>query len=415
MIQKDRAIYLCDCDSFFASVEEAFHPEYKNVPFAVAGDPDSRHGIILAKNQMAKKLGIKTAETINDAKRKCPNLLLAPPRHNTYSEFCNRFNAIYEQYTDQVERVSIDESFMDVTGSLHLFGGDPIKLANEIRLRVEREIGITISIGISWNKIFAKVASDINKPNGVCFITRDNYKDIIWTLPVSDMYGVGSKARAVLNKHCIKTIGELAALGADSLKLYLGEASCEMLHRFANGLDDEQVSHIGEQQERKSLGKGRTFKRDLKSENDIRVGVISLADYIAFGLRHENKKCYTIQITIKDTLLKSIQRQKKLVNPTYLASEIVESAMNIIKESWTIGKPIRMLTITAQNLVASDHSGDQLNLFVNPNTGKNKKSEKLELAMDKIRDKYGLHSIQAGSIYNNDLGISDHDTEDELV
>ena len=413
MATKDRVIYLADCDSFFASVEETFHPEYKKVPFAVAGDPENRRGIILAKNQLAKKFGVKTAETINDAKRKCPDLFLAPPRHNTYGEFCDRVNAIYEQYTDQVEAVSVDESFLDVTGSLHLFGGDPVKLAHEIRQRVEREIGITISIGISWNKIFAKVASDINKPNGVCLVTRENYKDVLWKLPVGDMYGVGKKAREALEKSYIKTIGDLARADVKTLKLRVGESAAEHLHICANGLDESLVAVVGQGQPVKSVGNGRTFKRDLKTEHDIKTGLIALADTVASRLRKKDLKCNTIQVTIKDTALKSIQRQKAAKHPTFLAAEIVETAMEIIKASWTIGKPIRLLTITAQNLVPADQACEQLMLFDDPNDGKSKKAEKIELAMDQIRNRYGKHSIQPGVIYKNDLGISDHDEEDE--
>jgi len=413
MAERDRVIYLADCDSFFASVEETFHPEYKKVPFAVAGDPENRRGIILAKNQLAKKFGIKTAETINDAKKKCPDLLLAPPRHNTYGEFCDRVNAIYEQYTDQVERVSVDESFLDVTGSLHLFGNDPVALAHEIRQRVEQEIGITISIGISWNKTFAKVSSDVNKPNGVCHVTRENYKDVIWKLPVGDMYGVGKKAREVLEKSYIKTIGDLATMDIKTLKLRLGESMAEHLHNCTNGLDESQVAVVGQNHPVKSVGNGRTFKRDLKTEHDIKTGLIALADTVASRLHRKNLKCNTIQVTIKDTALKSIQRQKGVKHPTYLAAEIVETAMEIIKASWSIGKPIRLLTITAQNLIPADQASEQLTLFEDPNDGKSKKAERIELTMDQIRSRYGRHSIQPGVIYKNDLGISDHDEEED--
>jgi DNA polymerase-4 len=413
MKSKDRIVYLADCDSFFASVEETFHPEYKKVPMAIAGDPENRRGIILAKNQLAKKAGVKTAETINDARRKCPNLVLAPPRHNTYGEFCDRVNSIYEQYTDQVERVSVDESFLDVTGSLHLFGSNPVELANEIRQRVEQEIGITISIGISWCKVFAKVASDINKPNGVCLVTRENYKDVVWKLPIADMYGVGKKSREALEKSYIKTIGDLAGADVRMLSARLGKSAAEHLHNCTNGLDDSQVALIGQEEPIKSVGNGRTFKRDLKTEHDIKMGVIALADMVASRLRKRDLKCGTIQVTIKDTALKSIQRQKAAKHPTYLAAEITETAMEIIKASWPAGKPIRLLTITAQNLMPADQACEQLNLFDKPADNKGDKAEKIELAMDKIRNRYGRHSIQLGAIYKNDLGISDHDEEDE--
>ena len=192
-VEKDRIIFHADCDGFFASVEETYHPEYREIPMAVAGNPENRHGIILAKNTLAKKAGIKTAETIWKAKQKCPDLFLCPPRHQEYSDFCNRINEIYENYTDQVERFSIDESFLDVTGSLHLFGGNPLELAHRIRREVQEKIDLTISIGVSYNKIFAKVGSDYCKPNNAVLITRNNYKQIIWPLPVSDLFMAGRK------------------------------------------------------------------------------------------------------------------------------------------------------------------------------------------------------------------------------
>ena len=198
----DPVYYHADCNSFFASVEETFHPEYKKVPMAVAGDPANRHGIILAKNELAKGYGIMTAETIHSAKRKCPALLLCPPRRGEYGEFCDRINAIYETYTDFAERFSIDESFLDMT----FFRGDELVIAHEIRERVARETGITISIGVSWNRTFAKMGSDYKKPNAVTHITRENYQQILWPLPVGELFGVGRKMVPELDKYSIRTI-----------------------------------------------------------------------------------------------------------------------------------------------------------------------------------------------------------------
>ncbi|MDR1928296.1 MAG: DNA polymerase IV [Oscillospiraceae bacterium] len=423
----DRIIFHCDCDSFFASVEETFHPEYKKIPMAVAGDPESRRGIILAKNQLAKGFGVKTAETIWSAKQKCPDLVLAPPRHHTYGEFCVRINAIYADYTDQVERFSVDESWLDVTGSLHIFGQrdavancasrlSPMeqgaKLAHAIRRRVQRETGVTISIGVSWNKIFAKVASDINKPNNICVVTRENYRDVIWSLPVRDLFGVGHKAAEELHRHYIRTIGDLAAADEKMLRRLFGKMGGE-LHSSANGLDESPVKRIGEEEPVKSVGNGLTFKRDLISEHDIRTGVIALADSVALRLRRHGLKCMTVQVTIKDSALKSIQRQKTTSHPTQLAAALTETAMELIKASWSIGKPIRMLTITAGNLVPEDEAVEQLSLFGEASDAKAKKTEKLEQAMDQIRGKYGKHSIQPGVILGNDLGIRDSDETDE--
>ena len=411
MKEKDRVIYLADADAFFASVEETFHPEYKTVPMAVAGDPETRRGIVLAKNPLAKKCGIKTAETIHSAKQKCPNLVLAPPRMHAYYAFCERINAIYEQYTDQVERFSVDESWLDVTGSLHLFGGDPVALAHEIRQRVEREIGITISIGISWNKIFAKLGSDLNKPNNICLISRENYKEVAWRLPVGDLFSVGKTTADTLRKQFIQTIGELAAADAGMLRHNFGKMG-DQLHLFANGLDTSPVARVGEQEPVKSVGKGLTFRRDLETEHDIKTGISALADSVAARLRKANMKCSTVQLTIKNTALQSIQRQKRTKQPTYLAADIAQTAMEIIKASWNLGKPIRMLTVTAQNLTPVDQATLQLSLFDEADDGKGKRTENLEKTLDSIRKRYGKHSIQPGVILKNDLGISEHDEEE---
>ena len=205
----DRVILHADCNSYFASVESIDHPEYRQVPMAVCGDPELRHGIILAKNELAKAYHIQTAETIYSAKKKCPDLLLVPAHHEKYSQVCERINAIYEGYTDLVERFSIDESFLDVTGSRHLFGSGR-EIADELRRRVREEIGVTISVGVSFNKTFAKMGSDYKKPDATTLISRENYKDLLWPLPIEDLLFVGKAGAALLRSRGILTVGDLA-------------------------------------------------------------------------------------------------------------------------------------------------------------------------------------------------------------
>jgi DNA polymerase-4 len=403
MHMPDRTILHCDCDSFFASVEETFHPEYRQVPMAVAGDPESRRGIILAKNQLAKGFGVKTAETIWAAKQKCPGLVLTPPRHHVYQDFCERVNAIYEQYSDQVERCSIDESFLDITGTLHMFGGDAIAMAHAIQQQVSIEIGVTISIGLSWNKTFAKLGSDQNKPNGLFVITRENFQQTVWPLPVGEFFGVGKNTVETLRKWGILTIGDLARADLLSLRQQFGKMG-EQLHANANGNDASPVRHIGEEEQVKSVGNGITFKRDLVSESDIHTGVIALADSVASRLRAQNLKCRTVQVTIKDTQLKSIQRQKAPPHTTFLAAELSQTAIEIIESVWPKGKPIRLLALTAQNLVPADEAAEQLSLFESSERS-NPKAEQLEKAMDRIRAKYGSGAVLPGAVLGNDLGI----------
>jgi len=393
----DKIVGHADVNSFFASVEETFHPEYKKVPMAVAGDPENRHGIILAKNELAKTFGIKTAETIHSAKQKCPELLLCPPRHGAYGEFCERINAIYEQYSDFVERFSVDESFIDLT----FFDSDALKIAHEIRERVAREIGVTISVGLSWCKIFAKMGSDYKKPNAVTMVSRENYRQLLWPMPVGELFMVGRNTAAELEKFGIHSIGDLAQTDEAFLRQRFGKMG-EYLHSSANGLDDSPVARTGEHDPVKSIGNGRTFRRDLANEQDIRTGLLVLADSVAARMRRADVKCSTVQVTIKDTALKSITRQKS-VQPTYLAADLVQACLDLIHASWPKGKPIRLLTVTAQNLLPAGEAVEQLSLF--DTQGGTKKAEQLEKAVDGIREKFGGEIIRHGSVLGNDLGI----------
>jgi DNA polymerase-4 len=384
-------------------VEEVFRPEYKKVPMAVAGDPETRRGIILAKNELAKKYNVKTAETIWQAKKKCPGLIICKPRYKAYNEFCERVNAIYGEYTDLVERFGVDESFLDVTNSLHCFGGDPLALANEIKERIKTEIGVTISIGISWNKIFAKLGSDLKKPDAVTVITKENYKQVVWQLPVSDLLFIGRNTTQALNSFGIRTIGELANFDEEFLAKKLGKAG-RQIYKFANGQDDSPVKLDGEYEPVKSVGKGLTFKRDLITERDIKTGITVLADSVAARLRAAKMKCTTIQVSIKDVEFKSIQRQKQAPVPTNVTTEIFNTALKIIKEAWSIGKPIRAITITASNLLPENMATVQLSFFEAPASADNTKAENVEKAVDAIRKKHGKGSITHASTVNNDIG-----------
>ena len=326
--EKQRIIIHIDCNAFYASVEEVFHPELKNVPMAICGDPDSRRGIILAKNQLAKGYGIKTAETIWQAKQKCPSLILKPAKHHIYQEYCEKINAIYEEYTDQVERFSIDESYLDVTSSLHLFGGNATALAHHLRKRVARETGITVSVGVSFNKIFAKLASDLKKPNAVTVISPDQYKDIVWPLPVRALLMVGQTTEKALEGMRIRTIGDLALSDPVLLKKHLGKMG-GLLHIYANGLDSSPVRRSGESSPPQSIGNATTFKRDLISIKDIQTALTALADKVSSRLRKHGMKCQTLQITIKDTRLKVITRQKSMPYPLWLASDIAKESCRL--------------------------------------------------------------------------------------
>ncbi len=405
MPARDRVIYHLDMNAYFASVEEVLYPELKRVPMAVAGDPESRRGIILAKNELAKGYGVKTAETIYQARRKCPNLVLRPARHGLYEEYCEKANRIYAEYTDLLERASIDESFLDVTGTLPMFGGDPEKLAHEIRMRIERELRLTISVGVSFNKFFAKTASDMKKPNAVTVITRENYREKIWPLPIGDMHMVGRSTAAVLTAMNILTIGDLAVMDEKTLRDRLGKHGI-CLRANANGLDASPVFPIDRIEDVKSVGNGITFKRDLISREDILTAIGALSGSVAARLRHQGLKCRAVQVTIKDPSFKVITRQKALPAPSHLSSDLESCAMELIDANWPKDKPIRLLTVTALKLVEKERAVEQLSLFDSPEVqlGREKR-ENLERVMDKIRQKYGPDSILSASVVKNDLGI----------
>ena len=275
----DRIILHCDLNCFFASVELLSHPDLRHLPVAVCGDPSSRHGIILAKNEPAKRCGVQTAETIWQAKKKCPSLVLLPPHHDRYRVYSKQVNAIYEQYTDLVEPFGIDESWLDVTGSLHLFGGDAAALADTLRHRVREELGLTLSVGVSFNKVFAKLGSDYKKPDATTVISRENWKEIVWPLPVGDLLFVGGAARKLLAQYGVKTIGDLAACPTDMLESLMGKLGTQ-LHEYACGLDASPVRSRYDREPVKSVGNGTTFPQNLTTWEQVRGG-----DCRAGGLR----------------------------------------------------------------------------------------------------------------------------------
>lgn len=398
---KERTILHCDCNGFYASVECLCHPEYRAVPMAVCGDPESRRGIILAKNELAKAYGVQTAETIWQAKKKCPDLVLAPAHHDLYAEYSAWINDIYRRYTELVEPFSIDESWLDVTASRTLFGGGR-QIADELRAVVRRETGITISVGVSFNKIFAKMGSDYQKPDATTVITRENYRAVLFPLPVRALLFVGKSTEDTLLKCGIRTIGDLAESAPEYLKRLLGKQG-ETLHQYANGLDESPVTI--EEQEAKSVSHDITFRRNLVGEEDIRIGLSAIADNVAARLRRMELKCSTVQILIKDPNLKSISRQKGLETPTFLAKELAQAGMELIQASWDLRRPIRMLSLAGTNLLPAEQAAEQLSLFGTPAGIDRQREEKLEIAMDGIRERFGKGVIVSARLLKNDIGI----------
>lgn len=399
----ERTILHCDLNGFFASVECLLRPELRDVPMAVCGDPKSRHGIILAKNELAKKYNVTTAETIWQAQRKCPQLVLAPSHIDEYYKYSHLVNEIYNRFTDLVEPFGIDESWLDITGSMHLFG-DGKTVADTLRATVQRELGLTISVGVSFNKVFAKLGSDYKKPDATTVISYDNYKSIVYPLPVAALLYVGKSAEKTLKLLGVKTIGELAACDKALLVARLGKMG-EQLHDYALGLDISPVRSAGDEREVKSVGNSMTFRRNLVGTDDIKVGLCALSDTVASRLRKHGFDCTVVQIQIKDPDFKVIQRQKTLAHPTHLAKEISAAAQELVLASYKQGTFIRMLSVTGTGLTVSG-GAEQLSLFSAADDPERERQDKLETTMDDIRQRYGKKSINTARIMTGDLGIT---------
>jgi DNA polymerase-4 len=417
----DRTILHCDMNGFFASVELLTRPDLKDRPVAVCGDPESRRGIVLAKNELAKRFGVQTAETIGQAQRKCPGLVLLPAHHDLYEEYSIKANEIYGRFTDLVEPFGIDESWLDVTGCLHLFGLNGKELADRIRETVKSELGLTCSVGVSYNKIFAKLGSDYRKPDATTVLDRGNFQEIVFPLPVSALLYVGKVATETLSRVGVKTIGQLAALDRRTCSALLGKLG-ELVHDYANGLDESPVIPESQQHRAKSIGNGMTFPRDLLGREDVLWGVALLVDSVGMRLRSARCKCRTVQVLLRSPDFKSISRQKKLERSTHSTQRITEAAMDIIGASWNWSAPIRMITVTAQGLEPEDTrtdastnpveslgatrpAGAQRSLFDeeettgpagSPPPDSDDRSDRLDATMDSIRERFGRDAVGFG-------------------
>ncbi|MBE6811418.1 MAG: DNA polymerase IV [Ruminococcaceae bacterium] len=399
-----RVIFHSDCNAFFASCEERMNPSLRDVPMAVAGDPEKKHGIILAKNEKAKKYGIVTAETVYSAFRKCPSLVTVPPHHEEYMRISKKINEIYLDYTDLVEPFSIDESYLDVTGSLALFGMPAEQLADTIRLRIQKEIGVTVSIGVSFCKVFAKMGSEYKKPNATTCITADNIDEILYGQPVGNFLFVGASTADKLKKAGIYTIGDLAKASPMQLSHLLGKQGLS-LWQAANGQDEDPVRSYFEKREVKSVGNSMTFSRDLTALSEIKSALSALSASVAVRLREENKKCTCVQVQIRDHDFKTISRRKTLMQPTWLQREITDVAVELVLANWSIGKPIRLLGVTAAELFNADEAYLQGSLF--GEAERSERQEKIEDTMSVLRKKYGKAVVSFGHSTHEDLGLSD--------
>ena len=402
-----RIILHSDLNNFYASVECLYHPEYRGKPLAVLGDPEARHGIVLAKNYEAKSRDVRTGDPKWMAEQKCPGIVFVPPHYELYMKHSRLVRQIYSEYTDQVEPYGLDECWLDVTGSTRLFGSGE-EIADKIRKRVKSELGVSVSVGVSFNKIFAKLGSDLKKPDATTVIECDRFKEVVWPLLVKELLYVGRATHNKLKRRGIFTIGDLANANPESLKFWLGKMGI-VLWQFANGLDTSPVSNIGAKSLIKTVGNSTTAPRNLISDEDIRIILTVLCESVSARLREYGFICRTVQLGIRDNELEWIERQGKLEIPNRTAKSIFELAFALYKKHAN-GKPVRSLNVRACDLEPVDFM--QLSLL--PEARRLEKQEELESAVDGLRSRFGHFSVQRG-IMLTDRKLSDLDPKGEHI
>lgn len=403
----DRQVLHIDMNSYYASVECMYNPALRKGPMAVCGDPVNRHGIVLAKNEAAKKDGVKTGEAIWEAKQKCPNLVVVPPHYSRYIRFSRLARKMYAEYSDRVEPFGLDENWVELTYCDRNDGAD---VAEELRTRVKEEFGLTASIGVSFNKIFAKLGSDMKKPDAITVIRRDNYKEKVWPLPVSDLLGVGPATTRKLGKIGIRTIGGLASLDPELLRKLFGVVGL-MLHAFANGNDTSPVAIEGRELPIKSIGNSITAAHDLHYETEIRAVSQMLAESVAARLREAGYLARTLSVSLRDYQLYNFERQKPLPKPTQLASEITKEASSLILENFREGQWIRSLGVRASNLIPT---AEMRQLTFLTDELERESMLILEETVDELRARYGGLIVRSGlSLF--DRTLTEHSIKAENV
>lgn len=378
-----RCVLHVDCNKFYASVECLYRPELRDKPMAVGGDPENRHGIILTKNEIASKYGLTVGEPLWKARQKCPDLVVVPPNYPLYLRFSALTRKIYEDYSEFIEPFGLDECWLDVTGSEK--SGEEI--AHEIRKRVKLQLGITVSVGVSFNKVFAKLGSDYKKPDAVTVIDESNYKDIAWSLPCGDLLMVGRSAQKKLNAYGINTIGDLADTDVTVLKSLFGKNG-EMLHSFANGTECSPVRHKDEISEVKSVGNSTTAPRDLVNEEDVKTIFRVLCESVSTRLREKGLKGRVVTIYVRDKELSSFSRQMKIPANTDISTEIFYYAMKLFRTNYFWNKPIRSLGVSVSDFDVTYEQFDFEKTVEN-----REKQERLETAVDSLRRRFGNYCI----------------------
>lgn len=386
---KDRCILHIDMNNFFATVECRGRDDLVDKPVAVGGDAEARHGIILAKNYEAKAYGIRTGESILEARRKCPKLVILPPHYDEYVKISRAARAIYSDYTNLIESFGIDECWIDVTDSEYLFGGGE-RIAAEIRGRIKRELGVTVSVGVSFNKVFAKLGSDMKKPDATTVISRENFKNTVWVLPAEDLLFVGRATKRRLNTLGIYTIGDLATADSELLLRFMGKNGI-MLQNFALGRDNAPVLRNEAAYPVKSVGNSTTAPRDIKTEREAEIVFAVLCESVAVRLRAEGKKCTTVRISVRSSDLSWFSKQCR-VEATFSEREIYRAAVGLYRESFK-GGAVRSLGVCGADLCPE--RDEQISIFEGETVGR-ARLEVLERTADTIRSRFGKYAIRRG-------------------
>ena len=398
-MERERVILHSDLNNFFASVEIALNPSLAGKPLIVCGDPKQRHGIVLAKNEEAKKFGIKTAETVYSALKKCPDIQMVGSHYNEYKRYSALVMDIYGRYTDVIEECSIDECSLDMTASTLLFG-DGRTIAERIRKEVKEELGVTVSIGVSFNKVFAKLASELKKPDAVTEITRENYQRVVWGLPVGDLLFVGKSTAESLRKIGIRTIGDLALADETILGRVLGKRG-RQLRIYARGEDVEPVRPQKDKENLKSVGNSMTLAKDITDREEIKRWFYAIAESVAGRLRDADVgRANTVHIVVRNEKLEDTTCQMK-VSPTILCGDIAKAAFDLYCRHFAPGVRVRMLGITVSGF---DYDVAQVRideLLDGENNGYQRR-ERAENTIAKLREKYGYATVQRGLVMQDE-------------
>lgn len=382
-----RTILHSDMNNCYASIERKLNPSLVGKRLVVCGSARDRHSIVLAKSYEAKAFGVKTGDSLFEAKMKCPGLVAVKPHYDEYFKFSKLAHKIYYSYTNQVEPFGLDECWLDVTGSEKLFGSGET-IAHEIKERIKKELGITVSIGVSYNKIFAKLGSDLKKPDAVTVIKKNDFKEIVWPLSTDAIIGIGSKTKKKLMYMNINTLGELAKADVNLLKRKLGIRGL-YLWQYANGYDTSEVCDYYHRDKIKSISRGVTTKADLNSYDEVKKIFEELAIEVSKKLIEEDLKAGGVRITIRDKNLSYVSFQKVFTETSISALRLNDKAMELFKERYDFKEAIRSLTISAINLTRNTKT-EQLSLFAQK---KVIKDDRLEKVFNEIREKFGSDKI----------------------